>query len=134
MKKYPHNEDIKIVLKDKADFVQHEGLNYLIPQWQLFADKYVITEDSLYEWLNDLDTRKIIDEILEVLSKTERRKVEVVLKPIDTKVIKNTFEINECIWGNEVEKSNKYDRRKNWYYYRINEKIFCNEIGKFSKR
>lgn len=131
---YPHTDKIKAILKDKADFVQRDGLNYLIPNWQRFADKYADTEDLIYQWLNDLDTRNIIDEILSTLSDTERTKIEQDLKIIDAEVIKKTFEINECVWGDKVERDNNYDRQKNWYYYRINQNVFDCEAGQFTKR
>lgn len=131
---YPHTNKIKDVLKDKADFVQRDGLNYLIPNWQNFADKYADTEDLIYEWLNDLDTRKIIDKILSTLSDIERSKIEEHLKIIDAAVIEKTFEINECVWGEKVERDNNYNRQKNWYYYRINQLVFDNESGQFTKR
>ena len=112
---YPHTDKIKAVLKDKADFVQRDGLNYLIPNWQRFASKYADTEDLIYDWLNDLDTRRIIGEILSTLSDTDRATIEQDLKIIDAEVIEKTFEINECVWGDKVERDNKYNRQKNWY-------------------
>lgn len=100
MKKlYPHTDKIKSILQNKSDLVQHDGLNYLIPNWKRFADQYADSEDLIYEWLNDLDTRKIIDEILETLTDNERIRIELDLKPIDNLVIEKTFEINECVWG-----------------------------------
>jgi hypothetical protein len=131
---FPHTDEIKAILKDKADFVRQDGLNYLIPNWKRFADNYADKEDLIYEWLNDLDTRSIIDEILVILPNTERAKIAEVLKAIDTKFIEKTFEINECVWNVKVEKDNKYDRQKNWYYYRVNENLFENEAGQFTKR
>jgi hypothetical protein len=131
---YPHTDEIKSVLKDKADFVQRNGLNYLIPNWIRFADKYADTEDLIYEWLNDLDTRKIIDEILDTLPKNERIKIEIDLNSIDNTVIEKTFEVNECVWGQKVEKDNNYNRRKHWYYYRMNQNVFDSETGQFTKR
>ena len=131
---YPHNDKIKAILNDKADFVFREGLNYLIPAWQRFADCYVENEELIYEWQNDLDTRNIIDEILPVLAENERIKIEEVLKPIDEKVMAKTFEINECIYSKEIEKKYKYNRHKNWYYYRLNQKIFENEKGVYTEK
>ena len=129
---YPHTDKIKELLKDKSELVQQKGLNYLIPNWQQFADLYAESEELIYEWLNDLDTRKIIDEILQILPYQERIKIELVLKPIDKKVIDKTFEINECVWGDNVE-IQKYDKQKNWYYYRMNQKVFDSEAGQFTK-
>ena len=131
---YPHTNEIKALLKDKSELVQQEGLNYLIPNWQQFADLYAENEELIYEWLNDLDTRKIIDEILQILSYQDRIKIELVLEPIDKKVIDKTFEINECVWGDNVEIQEKYDRQKNWYYYRLNQKVYNSEAGQFTKR
>lgn len=132
--KYIHNEQIRGILNGKADFVQNEGLNYLIPNWQRFAEKYAGTEDLIYEWLNDLDTRKIIDEILEVLPDHEQTKIKFILTQIDNRVIEKTFEINECVWGKKVEQESKYNRQKNWYYYRMNKYLFDVETGRFTKR
>ncbi|MBS1666613.1 MAG: hypothetical protein JST58_04480 [Bacteroidetes bacterium] len=131
---YPHNDNIRELLKDKSELVRNEGLNYLIPDWQKFADQYSDAEESLYEWLDDLDTRKIIDEILQILPYHDRIKIDVVLEPIDKKVIDKTFEINECVWGSNIQIQEKFDRQKNWYYFRLNQKIFDSEPGQFSKR
>ena len=130
---FPHTEEIKAILKDKADFVRQDGLNYLIPKWKRFTDNYADNEDLIYEWLNEMDARKIIDEILVILPNTESAKITEVLKAIDTKFIEKTFEINECVWNYKVEKENKYDRQKNWYYYRVNQNLFENEVGQFTK-
>lgn len=131
--KYQHTDKIKEVLKDKSDLVQQHGLNYLIPNWQRFADQYADTEELIYDWLNDLDTRKIIDEILAVLPENERHKIEHELKPIDDAVLVKTFEINECVWGEEVERENYYNRQKHWCYYRMNDHVFESEGGRFTK-
>lgn len=134
IEKYPHTDAIRQVLKDKSALVQKHGLNYLIPTWQCFADQYADTEKLIYEWLNDLDTRKIIDEVLSILSETERTKVEQDLKMIDEVVLAKTFEVNECVWGEKVEKECKYNRWVHWYYYRMNDPIFESEAGRFTKR
>lgn len=132
--KYPHTDKIKEVLKDKSDLVQQHGLNYLVPNWRRFADQYADTEELIYEWLNDLDTRKIIDEVLASLPDKERRSVEKELKPLDEIVLAKTFEVNECVWGKTVEKANNYNRQQNWYYYRMNDHVFKSEGEQFTKR
>ncbi len=120
--------------KKKTNFEKDDGLNYLIPLWKEFAEKYVETETYIYEWLNDIDARRLIDELLAELSEKERTKVEKVVKKIDKEVIAKTFEIEECVWGEKVENDNQYDRKKNWYYYRVNQKVFDSEDGRFTKR
>ena len=133
-KEFPHTDEIKAILKDKADFIRQDGLNYLIPNWKSFADNYADKEDLIYDWLNVLDSRSIIDEILVILPYIERVKIAEVLKIIDTEFIEKTFEINECVWDSKIEKEKKYDRQKNWYYYRMNQNLFENEVGQFTKR
>lgn len=93
-----------------------------------------MNEDSIDEWLNELDGRRIIDEILIILSDSDRIKITEIVKEIDSKFIEQTFEINECAWNEKVEKENEYDRQKNWYYYRITQNVFDNEIKQYSKR
>ena len=131
---YSHTDEIKSILKDKADFVQRDGLNYLIPNWKRFAEEDADSQELIYEWLNDLDKRKIIDEILTIIPHSEKIKIELDLKLIDKIVIEKTFEINECVWGNNIEKNNNFDRNKHWYYYRMNQNVFESENGNFTKR
>jgi hypothetical protein len=134
MTNYPHNDFIKTILIDMAPLVQRDGLNYLVPAWRRFAEKYAGTESLIYEWLNDLDIRKIIDEVLDVLPDSDRAIVEADLKPIDTMVIEKTFEVNECVWGEVVERENNFGREKHWYYYRANQNVLESEKGRFTKR
>jgi hypothetical protein len=131
---FPHTDEIKAILKNNSDLVKQDGLNYLIPNWKRFTDNYADNEDLIYEWLNEMDARKIIDKILVLLPNTESAKITEVLKEIDTKFIEKNFEINECVWNDKVEKENKYNRQKNWYYYRVNQNLFKNEVGQFTKR
>ncbi len=65
--KYPHTDKIKAILDDTTALVEGYGLNYLIPRWQLFADQYADTEHLIYKWLDDLDDRRTIDQILTFL-------------------------------------------------------------------
>lgn len=132
--KYTHTKEIKNYLKEKgyASFVIDKGLNYLIPSWEksikIFSDR-----DLIYDYINDLDGRKIIDEIIEFLSKEEKQIVQEELERIDTKFKKKTFEINECIYSKRIEEKHGYNRKKNWYYYRITESIFNTE-QKYTKK
>lgn len=102
--------------------------------WQRFVTNFAHSEDYIYEWLNDLDTRRLIDEHFGKLSAKKRTKIEDKLKPLDEEFIAKTFEIKECVWGSKVEKEHEYNRQKHWYYYRMNQKVFDSEKGNFTKR
>ncbi|MBS1636353.1 MAG: hypothetical protein JST26_10580 [Bacteroidetes bacterium] len=121
------------MLTCKSDLVQREGLNHLIPSWQQFVEIYAESESLIYEWINDLSTRAIIDEILSVLSEQERKKIERDLAPADQMLKEKTFEVHECVWSDNVAAKENFDRRKHWYYYRVNQLVFENETGRFTK-
>ncbi len=77
--KYPHTDKIKAILDDTTALVEGYGLNYLIPRWH-FTDQYADTENSICKWLDDLDDRRTIDQILNVLTDGERMVIEPELK------------------------------------------------------
>lgn len=98
--------------------------------WRKVANKYVNTEIYIYEWQNDMDCRRLMDELLEkFLYLKDNKKVTNEIKELDKKVLENTFEINECIWRNQ-----DYNPKKHWYYYRMNQLVFDNESGDFTKK
>ena len=103
-------------------------------RWEIFATEYAASEDSIFEWQNDMDGRHLIDGLLESTSDAKKAKIKKELKAADLKVIDQTFEINECIWGEENEKKYGYFRATNWYYYRMNQGVFDTEEGQFTKR
>jgi hypothetical protein len=120
-KPYPNDNRTKEVLKDCADFVQKDGLNYLVPKWKEYCKDYVDgydIDDTIYEFLNDLDTRHLIYKTLKVLDNDERAKIEKELEHYDKLFIEWTVELKTCAWGVNNEKSKGYSREKSWYYYR----------------
>lgn len=130
---YPHNDIIKAAMRGNSELVQRAGLNYLMPCWTRNVAA-VDDEDNMDEWLNDLDGRKIIDEILDLLTEQERTIVRRKLEPIDQLFVTKTFETNECVWGEANERSNGYDRIKHWYYYRLNRLLYDLHSSEFTRR
>jgi hypothetical protein len=127
---YPHNDKIKQAIKDCADFVVKDGLNYLIPTWKEFAESVDKNDGSIiYEYLNDLDTRNIIDRILPFVADEERNKIVAELEQYDKNFISKTFATKECLWGQENEIKNGYTRQKNFYYYRAPQYLIDAENG-----
>ena len=118
-KLYPHNDSIKTVIKNCADFVVKDGLNYLIPQWEKFTNSVDENDGSTSdEYLNDLDIRKIIDTILSLLSEQERDRIISVIDFYDKQFIAKTFEVKDCMWGRENELIHGFTRQNHFYYYR----------------
>jgi hypothetical protein len=132
--KYSHNERIKSYLQNKKyiKLTIDEGLNYLIPRWEKSINTFC-NDDLIYDYINDLTKRRIIDEILNFLPEEEKKRVQKDLEPIDNIFKAKTFEVNECICGKKVEEKRGYNRKKHWYYYRITESIFNTE-QKFTRK
>jgi len=121
---YPHNDNIKNALKDSSDFVIKNGLNYLIPKWKKFTNKVHENDGSIIEdYLNDLDTRNIIDKILPLLTEIEKASILQEVNFQDRQFIDRTFELKDCIWGVQNETIHGYTRQKHFYYYRAPQHI-----------
>jgi hypothetical protein len=124
----------KMDLNLKSNEVLREEIKQLFSSWYAFANKYVVDEEYIYEWLNDGDARRLLHHAFTKLNHAEKTEMERLVMPLDIKVKENTFEVNECIWGAANEIEHKYNRVVNWYYYRVNQKIFERESGLFTKR
>jgi hypothetical protein len=132
-------KDLEILLSEidtciKSNDELKEEIKDLFSKWYAFANKYSIEEELIYEWQNDMDARRLIDQALEKLSLAQKSEIEKLLLPLDTKVKENTFEVNECIWGKENEHIQNYNAITNWYYYRVNQNIFDSERDTFTKK
>ncbi|HEY4875448.1 MAG TPA: hypothetical protein VIH86_07750 [Puia sp.] len=128
LKLYPHNPKIKRALSGCVDFVIKDGLNYLIPEWKRFV-KNVDEDDGsiIYEYLNDVDTRDIINKILPYLADNEKIKIEIELQEYDAIFVSKTFETEECLWGTENEIAKGWTRQENFYYYKAPQHLIDRE-------
>ena len=104
-----------------------------IEKWRTTANDYADKEELIYEWQNDMDCRRLINELLLTLDPAIREKFNIELKSIDDKLKAKTFEVNECIWGTKNELELKYNRKDNWYYYRVNQLVFNDERDIYTK-
>jgi hypothetical protein len=131
-------KDLEILLDAIDNCLQSniakQEIKELFTKWYHFAKKYVIEEELIYEWQNDMDARKLLHIAFANLNNAEKTKMESLTMPLDIKIKENTFEVNECIWGSENEKVHKYNRVVNWYYYRVNQKLFDESGEPFTKR
>ena len=116
------NDPIKEFCKKKgyAKFVIEGGLNYLVPKWErtvahIARDYSRMVKD---DYLNDMDGRRIIYEVLQVATETQREQVEVRIKLADEIYFAHTVAVNECIWGERNEKKYGYSPQLDWWYYR----------------
>jgi hypothetical protein len=96
------------------------GFDYLLDRWTKIVAA-VEEGHSLYfdEYLNDMDARKIIDELGTVASDGEWAAVEAVLPSLDARFLSATRPVDTCIWGerNVAKYGHRPDR--DWWYYRV---------------
>jgi Cysteine-rich CWC len=103
----------------------------LLETWKRFGGNYAHTERYIYEWQNDMDCRRLIDELIEKFLYLKSNKYTYIteLEEIDKIVLEKTFEVNKCIW-----KNTQYNSEKHWYYFRMNQLVFEQENEEFTKK
>jgi hypothetical protein len=106
--------------KKFASFVIESGLEYLIPRWEKTVLKikngYTMT---LYEYLNDMDTRKIINEVWSLASDEQIDQYQERLKAADEVYFDSTVPSEECIWGSQNAAKYGYIQEVDWWYYHV---------------
>ena len=116
------NDPVKAHCKKKgyADFVIEGGLDYLVPNWERTVADIArgYSGWTKWEYLNDMDGRRIIHEVLRVATQDQRNQVAPRIKAADEIYFTNTVAVKDCVWGRRNEKENEYTPEVNWWYYR----------------
>jgi hypothetical protein len=103
-----------------AEHVIHGGIPWLVANWQDTTDSRLEQEEyTLDEYLNDLDARRVIDELELLLGQPSFQQLDAIVTPIDERFLERTYRIAECLWGKRAEKKNGYNPSTHWYYYRL---------------
>ncbi len=94
------------------------GLSGLLEHWT----KIVTTterghDQSLDEWLNDMDLRDILAGALAAAAPRERRASAVGLDEADAR-FHATTEPCPCLWGEEIASNNSWRPEWQWWYFR----------------
>ena len=116
------NDPIKefCLQKGYAQHVVEGGLDYLVTSWEKTSTEtatgYVLGFD---DFLNALDGRQILGEVLQVSPEEQKQSLQSRLKKADKLFMVSTVESATCIWGKSNEEQFGYSRKENWYYYRI---------------
>jgi hypothetical protein len=112
------------------------GLYDLLAKWKTVVNEYAHNENLMYEWQNDLDVRRLIDDKLHKLDSSSKTYFlrKTGLYQLDKIFKQKTVEVSECIWGQKIETENKYNRKKNWYYYRVNQLVLDSDKKEITKK
>lgn len=100
--------------------VCNEGLDYLLATWQRTVCEILEGYRGLFdEYLNDMDGRQIISELVPLATEAERKSVLDELSLLDHSFFKVTRSLEACIWGADQAARHGYEPNENWWYYRI---------------
>ncbi len=102
------------------DFVVEEGLSGLVRRWRETARSvrrgYPLGMD---DYLNDLDGRQLISEVLPLVEPAERKKLRSRVVEADSLFRRHSKATRVCLWGGREARQRRWTSRKNWWYYRI---------------
>jgi hypothetical protein len=114
------NDPIREYCRQKgcADFVVEGGLDYLIPTWERIVDSVVKGEPQYQDdYLNDVDTRQIIAEVLPIATESQREAILERLEAADKRMHSAVVPTKECIWGKENAEQYGWSREEQWWYF-----------------
>ncbi len=101
-----------------ADHVVTGGVRGLVESWEYTVDGIIRGETMIEpEYLNDMDGRRILAEVLAILPPEERRDWDVRVHLADARVRPFLVPTVNCLWGQANEQRHGYVREQDWWYY-----------------
>ena len=94
------------------------GLDYLVSKWERIAATAEAGEPwwCWEEWLNDLDAREIIQDLLDNVP--ESRTALDAVERADKQFVASTIPTDECQWGEGNAARHGWTPERNWWYWR----------------
>jgi hypothetical protein len=101
-------------------FARDGGIDYLLRRWTRIVAQVEEGYHGIFEeYLNDMDARRIISELLPIAGDEERARAEAVLPALDERFFKVTVPVDSCIWRAQAEANHGYRPAHDWWYYRL---------------
>jgi hypothetical protein len=101
-----------------AEHVIEGGLEGLVDNWETTVRSldtgYKLTLD---DYLNDMDGRQLISEVLPTASDAQRAAVTTRLSGADEAFRRLTLPTNVSVWGDDVAKEEGWTAVRNWWYF-----------------
>ena len=102
-----------------------EEIKHLINQWEEAVDS-VDKEIMFEEYVAALDEREILAHLLKNIDNKDHKELEHV-NTLDKIFIEKTLESDKNVWGSINEKRHNWNRKDNWYYYRLPKQGFLKD-------
>jgi hypothetical protein len=114
---------IKSYLKEKQypEFVWQGGIERLLTDWKNTV-RNKNNKVNFYGWddfLNDLDGRRILEEVLDEFKNEDLSELKKSLKEIDDLYKERSIFSELCVYRRELAEKYHYTPNKHWWYYRI---------------
>lgn len=93
----------------------NDRINRLLENWEGLSTENIMNEIDFFEYLNELDKRRIIKEITDSFFVCEDIKEKI--EKYDRNFKEVTFEIPHHVSGRHLDL--KYDNKEFWWYYRV---------------
>jgi hypothetical protein len=101
-----------------ADHVIHGGMRYLVESWETVVQSIVNGETQYQDdYLNDMDGRQILDEVLSVATSEQRKEFSTRIEIADQRFLAIVIPTRECLWGDGNAKKHGWTRAKQWWYF-----------------
>lgn len=104
--------------REIAEHVIDGGLDYLVSSWTRIATAVEGRRETWMweEWLNDLDTREILQGLLDHVP--DCRYVIAQIEEADARFLTAAIVTDACEWGAENAARHGWTPAKNWWYWR----------------
>jgi hypothetical protein len=107
-----------LISRGCAPLVVRRGLDGLLEQWSAIVQAAERGRDeSLDEWLNDMDLRDILAGALAAAAPRDRRAAAGRLDDSDARFLAITTP-SACLWGEDVARTNRWHAEWQWWYFR----------------
>lgn len=103
-----------------ADDVVAAGLEGLVSEWERVVDQ--VREGyplGLDDYLNDLDSRQMLEDALELAPDDEQTVARERVRTADLRMRTVVTPAAECLWGARVASVEGWNPERNWWYFNL---------------
>jgi hypothetical protein len=96
------------------------GLDGLMAGWQRASEQVEAGYPlGLDDYLNDLDSRQLLEEAMVLAPPAERAAASARLGEADGRLRRHVRLVGECLWGARVAASEGWTAAANWWYFAV---------------
>ena len=113
-------DPVRAFLKERGcpEHVISGGLKGLMENWERVVDSVDAGYDlTLDDYLNDLDSRQLLEEALAFAPKDQRQRHLERLEQVDAWMQRLVKPAGKCLWGEDVARAEGWAPEKNWWYF-----------------